>query len=59
MSEINWFIGKTNKRIYHMMSKKIRKFLAKVAVKVNVQISKVFFMPNDNSILQYVLTKID
>ena len=58
MSEINLFIGKTNKRIYHMMSKKIKNFLAKVPVKVNEEISKIFSIPNDNSILQSGLTKI-
>ncbi len=57
MSEIYWFMGKTNKRIYHMMSKKIKNFLAKVPVKVNMEISKNIFMPNDNSILQYGLIK--
>jgi len=59
MSEIYGFMGKTNKRIYHMMSKKFRKFLAKVAVKANTEISKIFSMPNDNIILQYGLIKID
>ena len=59
MSQIYWFMGKTNKRIYHMMSKKFREFLAKVGVKANTEISKIFSMPNDNNILQYGLTKID
>jgi hypothetical protein len=45
MPEMNWFIGKTNKRIYHMMSKKFRKLLAEVAVKVNKDISKTPSMP--------------
>ena len=57
MLEINLFIGKPNKQIYHMMSKKIKKFLAKVALKVNEEISKIFSIPNDNSILQYGLTQ--
>ena len=52
MSEIYGFMGKTNKRIYHIMSKKFREFLAKVGVKANKEISKIFSMPNDDGLVK-------
>jgi hypothetical protein len=35
MLEMNWFSGKTNIPIYHIMQKKLKSFLADVMLKVN------------------------